>query len=73
MRVEFVPIDKEQDELPVKMAHMATVPFPGEEVVLDSSPIFEVRVIRRQFFAGTHPDDGRVRLFVRVLPPQGGP
>jgi hypothetical protein len=73
MIVEFVPIDKEQPELPFNRLEMGALPFPGEEVVLnhssvksDTEPPFEVRVIRRQFLADT-----AVRLFVRVLPPQG--
>lgn len=75
IKIEFVPIDKEQPELPFTECFMEVVPFPGEDLVLtdhDTSeygPQFEVRVVRRQFFA----HQGRVRLFVRVLPPQGTP
>lgn len=71
MQVEFVAIDKEQPELPYTELDMPVVPFPGEEVRLTKYEPhleipFEVRVIRRQFIRGD-----RVRLFCRVLPPQG--
>jgi hypothetical protein len=51
MIVQFVPIDKEQPELPLKMAVMDVLPFPGEEVDI-TTPTGDrmvVRVIRREF------------------------